>query len=343
MNRHLFSFLTVLITCAVLASCINPFGKRRHRRPHTPDENQTEQVAKQKIDAVTDAFDEMSGTQATLREGQVTVAIDRYKVMGLGVINDDEWKIDRMSQPVTVTGEPVSIFLGNIGQDSNPILCVLTSDGKVEIMSIFESISTGNFLTSGPMNGYSDIVKFESGAVENEYGIGYGTIFAIDASGNKHEIDLWNVNGELYYFETSPQSQGLSMGILKFTQDWHLYVTYGWFESEMSQQLQGRFWEVQKPEGSSPGRYAFEFTERFDFELDENVELKPKKVSLKGEFTFADNNTGVYTVTSTSGETLVGALNKPCAMTVEAYPTAQNSVGVSSSMLKQYAKSYKKW
>lgn len=341
MNRHLLSFIMVLSISAILDSCINPSGNRRPRRPHVAEDKETEQVAMSKIDAVTDSYEEISGTQATLRDGQVTVAIDKSKVNSLGVISDSEWKISRMSQAVTVMGTPVSVFIDNIGQDCNPILCVLTNDGKVEIMSVFESISTGNFNTSGPLNGFSNIVKFESGATENEYGIGYGTIFAIDSSGTKKEIELWEINGDLYHFETSPQSQGLSMVLLKFTQDWHIFVTYGLFESEMSQQLQGHFWQIQKPESSSPGLYGFEFTDQFDFDLDENYEPKPKSVSIRGEFTFADNNTGVFTVTSTSGEVLAGDINKPCRFTVDSYPTANNSIGVSQSQIRQYAKTYR--
>ena len=293
------------------------------------------------MEIVTDCTDETSGTQVSLRDGVVSIGIDKSRVMALGVIDESEYRIDRQSQKVTTTGTPKSVFIGDIGQDTNPIVGIITDDGHLEILSVYSAISTGNFITSGPLYGFSDIVKLKSGAVVNEYGAGYGTIFAVNDKGEEKEIPLWDFCGDLYHFDGNDDGS-ISLTFLKMSQDWRIAVSYGWFESEMAGQNLGCFWEIEPWAENNAGRYGFEFTEQFSFDLDESTEIKPKSISLKGEFTFRDNNNGVFTITTIDGQPIAGNLNEPTEFSVDSYPSFKNSVGVERKRILEYQRLYNK-
>lgn len=79
------------------------------------------------------------------------------------------------------------VFVGSVGQGYFPYLFLLTSEGTVEYVNLLEGLTAGFLCDGGPLGGVKDIVSFESGEVEEDYGT-YQTVFAVDASGEKHDL-----------------------------------------------------------------------------------------------------------------------------------------------------------
>ena len=79
------------------------------------------------------------------------------------------------------------VFVGSVGQGYFPYIFLLTSEGAVEYVNLLEGLTAGFLCDGGPLGGVKDIVSFESGEVEEDYGT-YKTVFAVDASGEKHDL-----------------------------------------------------------------------------------------------------------------------------------------------------------
>ena len=79
------------------------------------------------------------------------------------------------------------VFVGSVGQGYFPYVFLLTKEGAVEYVNLLEGLTAGFLCDGGPLGGVKDIVAFESGTVEEEYGT-YQTVFAVDVSGEKHDL-----------------------------------------------------------------------------------------------------------------------------------------------------------
>ena len=79
------------------------------------------------------------------------------------------------------------VFVGSVGQGYFPYVFLLTKEGAVEYVNLLEGVTAGFLCDGGPLGGVKDIVTFESGTVEEEYGT-YQTVFAVDAAGEKHDL-----------------------------------------------------------------------------------------------------------------------------------------------------------
>ena len=79
------------------------------------------------------------------------------------------------------------VFVGSVGQGYFPYIFLLTSEGTVEYVNLLEGLTAGFLCDGGPLGGVKGIVSFESGEVEEDYGT-YQTVFAVDASGEKHDL-----------------------------------------------------------------------------------------------------------------------------------------------------------
>ena len=79
------------------------------------------------------------------------------------------------------------VFVGSVGQGYFPYVFLLTKEGTVEYVNLLEGVTAGFLCDGGPLGGVKDIVTFESGTVEEEYGT-YQTVFAVDVSGEKHDL-----------------------------------------------------------------------------------------------------------------------------------------------------------
>lgn len=85
-------------------------------------------------------------------------------------------------------GDYQTIFVGVCGQDLYPYVFLLTQGNTVEYADIFGGIAGGLLCSGGPLYGLRDIVGFENGVCQDEYGGGYTTVYAVDKNGEKYDL-----------------------------------------------------------------------------------------------------------------------------------------------------------
>ena len=102
------------------------------------------------------------------------------------------WPSGRIHFVEGLEGRCVGLFVGNIGLDTDPFLCMLMDDGGVEIIShaslgVWSDFSYRHFTSSGRLPGLKHIVGFHEDTVVDGP-VCYCGIFATDRDGGQHEI-----------------------------------------------------------------------------------------------------------------------------------------------------------
>lgn len=83
--------------------------------------------------------------------------------------------------------EYADVCVGSMGQGYFPYIFLLTKEGTVEYVNLLEGLTAGFLCCGGPLGGVRNIVSFEKGEVETEFG-GYETVFAVDDAGKKYDL-----------------------------------------------------------------------------------------------------------------------------------------------------------
>ena len=127
-----------------------------------------------------------SFVKAALSGGDLTVSFEKTA--------DSAWYAENFrfdygtAYPVAgLYSDYTDVFVGSVGQGYFPYVFLLTKEGAVEYVNLLEGLTAGFLCDGGPLGGVKDIVAFESGTVEEEYGT-YQTVFAVDVSGEKHDL-----------------------------------------------------------------------------------------------------------------------------------------------------------
>lgn len=127
-----------------------------------------------------------SFVKARLSGGSLTVSFEKTA--------DSSWYAENFrfdygtAYPVAgLYSDYTDVFVGSVGQGYFPYVFLLTKEGAVEYVNLLEGLTAGFLCDGGPLGGVKDIVAFESGTVEEEYGT-YQTVFAVDAAGEKHDL-----------------------------------------------------------------------------------------------------------------------------------------------------------
>ena len=157
--------------------------------------------------------DEDFGISAEIKGGKVFVSVDADKFVktyaGQGMdyrLNESTYEVQNLDAPI------VSLHLSDIGQDYNPVLCMLREDGKVQIVDIFDGISRfGFFQASWPLPGLKNIVDFKAGNYEDHVGIA-----AIAEDGSETEVP-YNPIAKCDFVNTTSAGTNL---VFTFTPDW---------------------------------------------------------------------------------------------------------------------------
>lgn len=173
-----------------------------------------------KADYVTKAIYNISETQpsgitAKIKDGKVYVSVDANQFAKAPFASGMDYRLVETSYEVQNLDAPiVSIHIGDIGQDYNPVLCMLRGDGKVQIASLFDGIGRlGFFQASYPLPNLNNIVAFKAKTFEDYVGIA-----AVDGDGMELEIP-YNPAGLQEYIYTNAVGTQLR---LTFTPDWKI-------------------------------------------------------------------------------------------------------------------------
>ncbi len=123
---------------------------------------------------------------AKLDNGEITITYNHDEDSDNYLPKYTEYDV---ANPVSsFNGSYTDIFCGIIGQDIFPYVFLLTEQGEVEFLCVMDCIMAGMYCSQGMLDGLTDIVSFENGTVDDGFGGGYATVFAIDSKGEKHDI-----------------------------------------------------------------------------------------------------------------------------------------------------------
>ena len=234
----------------------------------------------------------------SLKDGKAFVRLSR----GIDECPEGEYEIEDLS------GKCGGVFIGNIGQDINPIVCLAMENGGLEIFSLFSATQTGRFDSSGPLDGFKDIEAFKDSTVvdtvDGEFAGAYVTIFALDKNGNAKEIELTpSLNAEISFLQNNDDGKITEHRIV-ITQDWKITYSTSWFEGDPIEEYRGRIRPLKADYDNHVFEYSYVFFERLHYSQD--MMATSEKINLAGSFRHTSDNLG-YLVTPLSGPLTFGA------------------------------------
>ena len=234
----------------------------------------------------------------SLKDGKAFVRLFR----GIDECPEGEYEIEDLS------GKCRGVFIGNIGQDINPIVCLAMENGGLEIFSLFSATQTGRFDSSGPLDGFKDIEAFKDSTVvdtfDGEFAGAYVTIFALDKNGNAKEIELTpSLNAEISFLQNNDDGKITEHKIV-ITQDWKITYSTSWFEGDPIEEYRGRIRPLKADYDNHVFEYSYVFFERLHYSQD--MMATSEKINLAGSFRHTSDNLG-YLVTPLSGPLTFGA------------------------------------
>ena len=212
-------------------------------------------------------------------------------------------------------GKCKGLFLGNIGQDINPVLCMLMDDGGVEILDFWSGLDSytekGGFYSSGRLPGMKDIRLFKNATVMDHTADGdqmpaYVTIFAIDKNGVSHEINECTRPAGTVHHSVTDNGTEIDHS-LNISPDWKIRYAVGLPESELLEEYFGRIAPLKVDYEAGIFEYSYDF---FEHTVHKDLESKPevKKVSVKGSFRLKERADGnAFDFTPLTGEVTFGA------------------------------------
>lgn len=234
----------------------------------------------------------------SLKDGKAFVRLSR----GIDECPEGEYEIEDLS------GKCGGVFIGNIGQDINPIVCLAMENGGLEILSLFSATQTGRFDSSGPLDGFKDIEAFKDSTVvdtvDGEFAGAYVTIFALDKNGDAKEIELTpSLNAEISFLQNNDDGKITEHKIV-ITQDWKITYSTSWFEGDPIEEYRGRIRPLKADYDNHVFEYSYVFFERLHYSQD--MMATSEKINLAGSFRHTSDNSG-YLVTPLSGPLTFGA------------------------------------
>lgn len=234
----------------------------------------------------------------SLKDGKAFVRLSR----GIDECPEGEYEIEDLS------GKCGGVFIGNIGQDINPIVCLAMENGGLEIFSLFSATQTGRFDSSGPLDGFKDIEAFKDSTVvdtvDGEFAGAYVTIFALNKNGDAKEIELTpSLNAEISFLQNNDDGK-ITKHKIVITQDWKITYSTSWFEGDPIEEYRGRIRPLKADYDNHVFEYSYVFFERLHYSQD--MMATSEKINLAGSFRHTSDNLG-YLVTPLSGPLTFGA------------------------------------
>lgn len=295
--KILHNLLAICLVC-ILAACNN-------------QPNNMEKTVAEEIDTLFGnhfdyffAFDstEMPIITANIEGDKVMLTFNRAEIVKTGFAIDEEYRLP--DWPVEVEGlrgTPKSVFIGDIGQDYNPILCVLLDDGHMNILSLWDAVCYGNRCVG--QLAFCDIVSMHSGGggpweEDGEIFYSYTTIYATDNEGSDHEVMLYPFINDLEFLDET--SKGTAIYMLNLSADWKISYVAGWYQSEIDQQFWGDFYEISGDFDTRTFVYGYHITKQMNYK---NIE-EPNEtdIDMEGSFRLHTNDKGEFMITPLTGK-----------------------------------------
>lgn len=255
-----------------------------------------------------------------IRNGDLWLSFDKQQILYLNITDEDSYRLPE--GPVKVEGlkgTPSIFIIADIGQDYNPILCVKTTKGKVQLLNLWNTVATGDLeVTDIPMDGIVGFKAGPGGPWEDEDGTvyyEYTTIYGLDAHGGMNEVPLYLLDNNIEYVERGQNGDVVFQ--LHLSDDWKMHYVIGYYLSEKVEEMQGRFWLINEDWDNMVFKFGYELTTDVDYMGDSPEE---KAINRQGVFEIrrpgSDNDTHV--VIPIEG---IDFANKGMNVPVSFYPT----------------------
>ena len=218
------------------------------------------------------------GIRVRLQAGRPVLTCAAAPMANIGYPEESIVLADGDNEFSGINGLCKGVFLGTIGQDYNPVACVVMENGEIKMSSIFYAMQHGGPDLSEALPGFKDVTGFESGGggswVDEESGedfYEYETIYALDARGGRTEIPYFVDYGE---YRASDERFSYEATL---TPDWHYnLVCYSKEDYSLTEIFRGSFSEKER--GDSVNKFAFRRQYR-SWAGDEDFETDHKPVS----------------------------------------------------------------
>ena len=251
------------------------------------------------------------GIYALVKNGKVFLLFnwDRLNSSGYIQVDGEESSRSFINAVEEINGICRKVFIGSIGQDINPWLCMLMDDGTVRILHIFDALHRNDFAASPALPGFSDIISFEEGgAGEIEPVVfSYGTIFGIDKKGDRHEIPVFFDDGR-YTFDVWTR-EGECQANLILRSNWRMKFLLS-TEFEVSEYRVGGFFEAETRYDSSDCNFRL---------TDEYTNEEGRKQEESGTFRLTTKD-DKYILNPLSGFALYGKVDQEMELKKEEDP-----------------------
>lgn len=240
------------------------------------------------------------GVSVRLEGGQPVLTCTAAALEELGLEGDSSAFRAGDSYFSGINGLCKGVFIGTIGQDDNPVVCVVMGNGDVKMCGVFYAIRHGGLHLSGALPGFKDVTGFESGGggpwedkETGETDFDYVTIYALDARGGRTEIPYCLDYGD-YTSESGNDSY-----VAAVTPDWRFTLTHISRDIGLLQVYEGEFVEAGEEDGARVYPFRLVRYSRFEgdgAERDESVRTGtfnvrgagPYEVDVTGADVFPD-------------------------------------------------------
>lgn len=244
------------------------------------------------------------GLSVRLEAGQPILTCSAAPMTLIGYDEDSIVLADGDNTFDGINGRCKGVFLGDIGQDFNPVLCVLMENGDVKKCSIFYAMQHGGPVLSDTLPDFKDVTGFEIGGgggwVDEETGetvYDYTTIYALDARGGRTEIPDFVFDG-LYMAEDGDYTYEVTL-----TPDWNFYLSVSEKETGFLHELyNGSF--MEEDFGDTVSNYSFHV--RQYSHVHDGI-ITSEGVSRSGRFTTAERGLS-YEVTLSGSDAIPSGL-----------------------------------
>ncbi len=284
------NFIAFAFVFLLLATACNGLSGKKETQESQPVVNSVANVVPQMSQAYFTMDEDHPAIKGEIKDGGLWLTFNKAQIMELNITDEDSYRLsDEPIQLEGLKGVPTTFIIADIGQDFNPILCVLTSEEKVQLLKLWNTVATGDIeVTEIPMDGIVGFKAAPGGPWEDEDGTTYyeyTTIYGIDSKGGEHEVPLYMLDKDLEYVEIVKGNDPVYQ--LYLSEDWKMKYVVGYYLSEKVEEMQGRFWPITEDWDKMVFRFGYELTTDIDYT---GEEIKTNEVNRTGVFEIQCSN-----------------------------------------------------
>ena len=201
-----------------------------------------------------------AGITAKVTNGRVSLSYDKEEAAF--ILGETDFILEESFDVEGLSGACKGVFIGNVGQDFNPVLCCLLDDGGIEVLELYDALRSYDFRTSGRLHGYDNVVSVSNEGVQySDEGGGYVTLFTLDSAGNKKEVDFNALLSGTWIHQTKIDDYDVRF-IVYLSMDWKVSYVCGYIDSDVFEGYLGACWIIEESENVIVYEYEMKESDR---------------------------------------------------------------------------------